>query len=71
MEETTKINVTTELKMPMKRLVRESYELNTIRHSSASKYISSNYWNEIASKMQETGMATIYSGAFSKSSLSK
>jgi len=70
MLETTKKKVTTALKIDKNRLRRESYELNTIRHSSSSKYISRSYWKEIASKMHEMGIETMYSGAFS-SSLSK
>lgn len=59
MLETTKKNVTTALKIPRKRLRRESYALNTMRHSSSSKYISSSYWKLIASKMQDMGIDTI------------
>ena len=70
MDEMTRQNVTIALKIPKHRFKRESYELNTMRHSSDSKYISRSYWKEIASKMQLIGMATMYSGAFS-SSLSK
>ena len=36
-----------------------------MRHSSDSKYISRSCWKEIAKRMQLTGIATIYSGAFS------
>ena len=59
MDETTKKNVTVALKMARMRLSLESYELKTMRHSSSSKYISSSYWNEMASKMHEMGIETM------------
>ena len=67
MEETTKKKVIKALKIPKQRLILESYELYTIRHSSDSKYISSSCWNEMASRMQDIGIATMYKGAFSLS----